>query len=1730
MKRRSLFTVVPGFALALILAGLALAALGFSQDAPPARPNPPGQSATLLADGATLLLGGAGPHGPSGAAWLAPAAGGAAVALVESLHYPRAWHTATALADGSVAIIGGVGPDGKTVATAERFDPISLSFSAIAVNGLTPRSHHTGTLLSDGAMLIVGGLSADGTTLGSAQLWNPRSGRVTSLNNGMSVARRDQHATLQADGEVLIEGGVDAAGRPVTTSELYDPVREQFTAVAAKDTANASALAEEQAAPVLAGSLPADGATGVARNPIISLRFSEPLLVETLNADTITLTGPDGDVAAAVAAAEAGRLAFVNPASPLAPNATYTVTVDGAAAAGNLELPKTSITFTTGNGGNLVGAPITAASAAGGGEFNSAGVWLPTSDWRTHLPPSPWQSLPPLRARPGVTALSGQVLTIDGNPLANVTLAVGNRSTRSDASGRFLIAGLPPGAGVLLINGATANTPNRAYGIFQAAVLTVLRVTTVLPYTIWMPALDMAHAMTLPSPTSQETVASNPLMPGLELHIPAGTTITDLNGKVARTVSMTPVPLDRPPFPLPAGIDVPIYFTIQPGGAQLWNGNGKWAWAQLIYPNLENYPPGSPANFWNYDPAGGGWYIYGLGKVSADGKSVVPNPGVGFYQFTGAMQQNFPQRPQSHGCPPCSGGTGGGDPVDTSTGLFIETFHDLRVSDSIPIDLARTYESQDSGVWSFGAGMTDNFELYLTTTQPLYDAFTLILPDGQQVQYTNTYTQNLGSYQDAYFVPTLTSDPTYYGSTITWNGNCSYDVYGCWNLRLKNGTTYVFPEEGHLTSVRQAGVRAISDRHGNTLTVTRDANGNKQQITSPNGHWIQFASDSSNRITQATDDLGRTVTYTYDSCGTGYLCKVTDANGGVTTYAYYTASNEPPSGYGGLGDMSKIVDPRYQTMLTMLYDTTGRVVKQNLADSGSAYQFVYATNNGVSQASISDPDGNVEVKVFDQNGFVNSDTYASGTSVQQTTTFTRDPNTELVTGETDALGRNWSYGYDANDNLTNVGCANCLAQAVSVSATYDPTFNQLTSYTDPLNHTWVIAYDSSGDPAAITDPLNHQVTLDWNPLGQLVSFADAAGDTVNFTYQLGELATITDPLGNVTRRFSDSVGRLISTTDPLGNLTQFSYDDLDHLLQITDANGKLTKFTYDAMGNLLTVTDANNHKTSYVYDSRNRVIQREDALYHSDHYTYDHNSNLLTHTDRKNDIATFTWDALNRLATASYKLNGQSQPQDTIAYAWDAGDRLTQAADAVAGTIVRTWDGLNRLTGEQTPLGEIAYAYDAAGRRATMQVVGQGQVAYAWDDANRLTGITQGGQSVGLSYDNASRRTQLTLPNGVTVAYSYDTDSRVTGLAYSANGTQLGNLAYAYDAAGRRTAAGGSLAAAELPANVAGGTGTAYNADNEPTKFNGVTQTYDYDGNLTADGTSTYTWDARNQLDAIAGGASASFVYDAFGRRMGKTINGATTQFLYDGLNPVQELDGAAPPNVTANLLTGLGIDEYFTRTDAGGTMAFMADALGSTVGLVNSAGGIDTSYTYQPFGAATVNGTNANPYQFTGRENDGTGLYYDRARYYSPTYQRFIGQDPSDSAGESTNPLSYINADFNEGPIEFDDDPTNLYAYTGDDPVDWYDPDGAARRGGRPGKGEPGRDRKNPNPNKHTRPDPNRPGCWQTRDPQTGKWIPKGPGWSPPSNSQFQMPPPPPWLWIIPLLPWPGNPAYGGF
>ncbi|MFZ5484598.1 MAG: RHS repeat-associated core domain-containing protein [Pseudomonadota bacterium] len=134
----------------------------------------------------------------------------------------------------------------------------------------------------------------------------------------------------------------------------------------------------------------------------------------------------------------------------------------------------------------------------------------------------------------------------------------------------------------------------------------------------------------------------------------------------------------------------------------------------------------------------------------------------------------------------------------------------------------------------------------------------------------------------------------------------------------------------------------------------------------------------------------------------------------------------------------------------------------------------------------------------------------------------------------------------------------------------------------------------------------------------------------------------------------------------------------------------------------------------------------------------------------------------------------------------------------------------------------------------------------------------------------------------------------------------------------------------------------------------------------------------------MSGGTTASFAYDALGRRKSKIVNGVSTGYLYDGMNPIQEQSGAT---IKANLLAGPELDEWYARTEAGQTMSYLPDALGSTLALANAGQAITTSYTYEPYGKTTVSGAASNnPLAYTGRENDGTGLYYYRARYYERT------------------------------------------------------------------------------------------------------------------------------------------------
>jgi RHS repeat-associated protein len=380
-------------------------------------------------------------------------------------------------------------------------------------------------------------------------------------------------------------------------------------------------------------------------------------------------------------------------------------------------------------------------------------------------------------------------------------------------------------------------------------------------------------------------------------------------------------------------------------------------------------------------------------------------------------------------------------------------------------------------------------------------------------------------------------------------------------------------------------------------------------------------------------------------------------------------------------------------------------------------------------------------------------------------------------------------------------------------------------------------------------------------------------------------------------------------------------------------------------------------------------------------------------------------------------------------------------------------------------------------------------ITYVWDDADRLTQIRQAAgsennnveQIIMLKLDDANRRQRLTLANGSTVDYGYDDGDQLKTLSFKrANGAVIGDLSYTYDKAGRRTSMGGSLARVNLPALSV--TDTNYNAANRLTRWAGKDFSYDFNGNLTADGTSTYQWDERDQLKGVSNGATAlaSFSYDAAGRRSAKTVGAMTTGFVYDGLNFVQELSRATNTSpVLTNLLASPDtLDEIFLREEGSVLQSVLADANNNTVRLMDQSQAKLVDYSYQPYGASSADTTNTNAQQFTGRENDNpgntNGLYHYRARYYMPGCARFISEDP----------------------IGWASGQTNNYAYVGGDPISYSDPFGLMKApcspSGLPPEWTRDPSRKDPNGERYRHPSgdfvdwsPGRPGMpgWRGKD-----------------------------------------------
>ena len=349
-------------------------------------------------------------------------------------------------------------------------------------------------------------------------------------------------------------------------------------------------------------------------------------------------------------------------------------------------------------------------------------------------------------------------------------------------------------------------------------------------------------------------------------------------------------------------------------------------------------------------------------------------------------------------------------------------------------------------------------------------------------------------------------------------------------------------------------------------------------------------------------------------------------------------------------------------------------------------------------------------------------------------------------------------------------------------------------------------------------------------------------------------------------------------------------------------------------------------------------------------------------------------------------------------------------------------------------LVETAYAYEANRDLVTEVVnsvdsVDESKYEYAYDPGRRRASVVNWGSAFGHSgefslydYNGYGELVDAARYAGTDTG---DTSSPVTGEHFT----------YDYDTIGNR----------ETYA-VDGGTPIEYtpNTLNQYTKtVQGTTDpletfAYDDDGNMTADGTWEYVWDAETRLAAAytpftmsphLGDRLLQFKYDYMGRRVRKqtyTHDGMMSYtldsdelFVYDGWNVVLVLDYTDSNATTHKYTWGLdlsgsihgagGVGGLLACEEVSGTYAgdylFFYDANGN-VGQVIDAGDFSVAahYEYDPFGnqiVATGPYADANPFRFSTKYHDAeTGLVYYGYRYYSPRLGRWLNRDPDGEHG----------------------------------------------------------------------------------------------------------------------------------
>ncbi len=836
----------------------------------------------------------------------------------------------------------------------------------------------------------------------------------------------------------------------------------------------------------------------------------------------------------------------------------------------------------------------------------------------------------------------------------------------------------------------------------------------------------------------------------------------------------------------------------------------------------------------------------------------------------------------------------------------------------------------------------------------------------------------------------------------------------------------------------QGVVTTYTDRLGHEYRFEHDMNYRLLRYLDPLEAETRYEYAFNGDRTAIIDALDRRTSFEYD--GNGNITRVTDAAGNLTRMSFVGKNLSSFTDAEGAvtnftfnnGNITSVNDAEGHQD-TRRYNGNGQL-NNVILDDGAGMDINYTGGQATSGQMLRGPfTGGAD---YDEIGLPSE--IEDGAGMKTLLDYDGRGN---VIRRTDPLGNVESMEYDARNRLVRM-----VDKNGNVARTqYDGNGN-VVSRTDALGHTTQLVYDDGDRLVELIDAMGNSATRDYDAVGRLISETDAAGNTTRRRYdRVGNVVSLIDAKGVVaSTTVYDEVDLPIATTDALGNVAQTRFDRVQRPTEFVDPLGRVTRLTYDKIGRLLRVddpsgrfttqrffgddvlagmTDGSGAETQFSYEDQNRVRQFTPATGSIAQITWEYDERGLPVEEDLPGSAekNYEYDDASRLTRVEYSGEGA---RATKQYAYDPNGNLTTVRSGGAVRLRRTFDALNRVTSYRDAHGDtLRYAYDPNGNLQRLTYPDGKTVEYEYDEANRLIAAVDWAQRrTSFSYDANSQLTDIGFPNGTSRRMEYDEAGRlVRRRDFTSGGVPIVDYRYTYDPLGMLSEeySGAPAQPAYQPAAMS----FTYRNDGRFQTINGSPATYDPRRNLTSLPGGSAAYDADGNLIRSPDG---SYEYDAEDRLVAWTKAGGRTRFT---VNPHADLDQIlvqrAPNGSTMRFVFAGGL---LYEESGDGIRVFHYDHRGSAVAFTGANGTMVGSAAYGPYGELIQqDGQAQSIFLFCGLYgvvSDGSGLNYMRFRWYSPDLKRFL--TPDSHYGDIADPSSL-----------------NLYAYAGNNPVNFIDPRG---------------------------------------------------------------------------------------